>query len=258
MADYGSIELKMARAKHHLADLKSEMETVYLAADIRLSHSTSDGERVHHYTIEGLPQIPREWSSIIGDCLHNARSSLDHLSHEIVRSLGGTPVTGPGGTSFPIVATGTRALTLKGLNPIPSMALTLLDSVQPRNNSSGFVGEFIGAMSELDNRDKHTTLLLVQHAVNWSEVAWGGMADTPAPVVKVVEDDFANGDEVVTLTYPTSVSSFDPSPRLPIRPLLEPDLDLWTRRERMTVDKFLGQIITSTGRVIEKFRTILP
>jgi hypothetical protein len=73
-----------------------------------------------------------------------------------------------------------------------------------------------------------------------------------------VQDGFSNGDEIITLTYPIPITTFDPSPRLPIRELLEPSLELWKHRDRMSVDKLLSQCISATERVIDKFRAILP
>ena len=173
-------------------------------------------------------------------------------------ALGGIPVYGPGGTSFPIVSSGGNQLRLKGLSTIPPAVSAALESVQPRNPSSSFIGEFIGAMSELDNRDKHRKLLIVQYAANESDVTWGGEDGSPTPQVRVVEDGFSNGDEIVTLTYSSPIVTFDPDPHLPIRPLLEPDLLLWRRRHRMSVDRLLGQIVIATERVVNKFSPILP
>jgi hypothetical protein len=256
--DLSGVNLKLGRAEFHLSSLRQEMESVYSRGQIHFEHATRDDGRIHQYVVQGLPKIPPEWGNIIGDCLHNARSALDHLAHEIVKSLGGTPKYGPRGTSFPIMTRGSSPATLAGLVPLPPEIIAALEAVQPRNQGSGFYGTFMGALSELDNRDKHRRLLVVQYAANELEIAWGGQLDTPAPQVKVVEEGFSNGDEIVTLTYPTPVLNFDPSPRLPIRPLVEPDLPLWVNRERMSVDKFLGQVIEITKRVAEKFKPLLP
>ena len=63
----------------------------------------------------------------------------------------------------------------------------------------------------------------------------------------MVEEGFANGDTVITLTYPKPFPRFDPTPRLPIR-LLEADLPVWKHRDRMSVDKLLGNFGCTGGR----------
>jgi hypothetical protein len=258
VADLTGVEMKVDRAKDHLRSLTRQIELVATSSDVHFEHSTRNGGRVHAYKVRGLPDVSPEWSATIGDCLHNARSALDHLAHAAVVALGGAPQYGPGGTSFPVVSCGIKPLKLKGLPNIPQAIGDALESVQPRNPSSRFIGEFIGAMSTLDNRDKHAQLLVVQYATNELDVAWGGMSDTPMPHVRVVQDGFSNGDEIITLTYPIPITTFDPSPRLPIRELLEPSLELWKHRDRMSVDKLLSQCISATERVIDKFRAILP
>ena len=253
MADLSGAKSKLARAQHHLNFLRSEMDVVYSPGTIRLEHLIRDDGRVHAYTVHGLPSIPVDWSGIIGDCVHNARSSLDHLAYETVLALGGTPIDGPGGTMFPVRLEGSAPLTFKGLSTPPAILVSVLDSVQPRNANSGIVGLYLGALNELDVRDKHRRLLVVQHASNDLEASWGGLLDTPRPEVDVVEDGFVEGDEVITLTYPTPVVDFDPSPSLPIRALLEPDLLIWTQKERVSVDRLLEYILVITQRIIGKF-----
>lgn len=258
MTDLSGVDLKLSRAKQHLELLEAEMTTLYGPGVIRLDHMVQAGGRIHAYAVQGLPPVPSEWGTIIGDCVHNARSALDHMAYEAVRALGGTPVDGPGGTTFPILSSGTNPPRLNGLSPVPATIDAVLESLQPRNPASGFVGLFLGVVSELDNRDKHRRLLLTQYANNELDLAWGSEPDMPRPSITVVEEEFANGDTVITLTYPKPFPQFDPTPRLPIRLLLEPELPIWRQRDRMSVDKLLGNIVTVVGRVVDKFRPLLP
>lgn len=258
MANLAGMALKLNRARDHLADLEGQMEALYLPGTIRLEHSTLDNGRVHSYAIQGLPIIPDEWAPAIGDCIHNARSALDHLAHEVVISFGGTPVYGPGGTSFPITEKPGKGIRLAGLPNLPSGLLDVLESIQPRAQQQTFIPLFLGVLGELDNRDKHRRLLLVQYVNNRDALAWGGNVTTPRPVVDVVETGFQNGDEVVRLTYPAPVTQFDPSPRLPVHPLLEPDLPLWKTRESMPVHRLLHNVIESAARAARKVEAVLP
>lgn len=82
-------------------------------------------------------------------------------------------------------------------------------------------------LSELDNRDKHRNLLLMRYASNELDVAWGGELDMPRPTVNVVEEEFENGDTIVTsaapplkprTSDPMSVISSSPRPGSPGEP----------------------------------------
>lgn len=52
------------------------------------------------YRVRVARQPPIEWSTVVGDIVHNARSALDHLAWRLVEAGGGTPSDT---TYFPIV-----------------------------------------------------------------------------------------------------------------------------------------------------------
>ena len=89
--------IKIARAQSHLQSLKSEIDTyfetggaqVVVELDPQLSAS-SYGEAVAFVFWEKRP-VPSVWAAIIGDLLHNLRSSLDLIAFEMHRITGGDP-----------------------------------------------------------------------------------------------------------------------------------------------------------------------
>ena len=169
MADQG-VDLKLARAKQHMELLKAEMAALY-GPGVGLDHSVLDGGLVHAYAVQGLPPVPTEWSTRLG----TVSTTPDRRSTMGVRGCPpcATPVNGPGGTTFPIISSGTTSPRLKGLAPIPTAVEVALKNPITLNSASGFVGLFGGVLSELDNRDKHRRLL-VQYTNNEWNSAWGG------------------------------------------------------------------------------------
>lgn len=94
---------------------------------------------------------PLRLSVLLGDLLHNLRSSLDHIAWQLVLANGGTPGRG---TSFPILLT--KKATLKIAGRISKQAAAVVEDLQPYNNKSG-VPEIdpLHILGTLNNIDKH-------------------------------------------------------------------------------------------------------
>ena len=81
-------ELKLARARHHIAELDKEV-TDFLSREpfcavIEYNHSFTR-MRLTFRVCESVPQV---FSAMIGDVIHNLRAGLDLLACEIVRLNG--------------------------------------------------------------------------------------------------------------------------------------------------------------------------
>lgn len=76
--------VKASRAAHHLDDLRQRVEA-FKDQYVRLEQvPTGDGRQTDIILRIDQP-IPLEWSAIIGDILHNLRSTLDTLAFEFAR-----------------------------------------------------------------------------------------------------------------------------------------------------------------------------
>lgn len=96
------IDAKFRRAQALVADLRGAIAS-FLAADAFRLDAEDDprtGDLV--YRVRLLATRPVEWSLLIGDAIHNARSALDHLAWRLVEVDGGSPGEA---TSFPIAET---------------------------------------------------------------------------------------------------------------------------------------------------------
>lgn len=148
-----SVKLKVARAEEHLGALRAECSAYLDSRPYELVGlpRTGDGDedlliwRLHH-------PPPLRLSVLLGDMLHNLRSSLDHLAWQLVLANGGTPDKK---TSFPIL------LQRKNAPPeiageISPKAAALVEHFQPYNNASGAPGEDpLHVLGALNNIDKH-------------------------------------------------------------------------------------------------------
>lgn len=155
------MELKLARAKEHLLQLNS-LVGAYLSAEenfkLVLNRQPSN-PRLVLVEFHVREQPPQKLGVIVGDCLHNMRSALDHLAWQCVLANNGTPTRN---TYFPIHYKGAQ------LNPKSRKPLSIEGSV------SKSVIEFIGLkqpyhdaepqanplaiLDQLTNIDKHRML----------------------------------------------------------------------------------------------------
>jgi hypothetical protein len=84
VASLEGVDAKIARAKRHLAELKSELEDVLNPNAQRFEFEAESGTGKHVYRVYGVPAIDHQWSTAVGDCLFNLRSALDHLAWQLV------------------------------------------------------------------------------------------------------------------------------------------------------------------------------
>lgn len=77
--------LKIERARRHISELTTEVEA-FLAAGPFEIFSVDDLENGQRdYKVRVKTSVPEQWSLIIGDVIHNARSALDLLMVEVVK-----------------------------------------------------------------------------------------------------------------------------------------------------------------------------
>ena len=97
---------------------------------------------------------------VTGDCVHNLRSSLDHLAHQLVRVANNTP---DGSTAFPVLdermTDKGNVKTLSVSGGVTPDALALIEAAQPyQRGEDDPTLHPLWLVQNLDNIDKHRTL----------------------------------------------------------------------------------------------------
>ena len=96
------IGLNCDRARDHLDTLERESDSFERDA-YRFRHDVDRVGRKHVYRVKALRKTRPEWGPVIGDCLHNAASALDHLAYQLAIFHTGTlPPDLARDTHFPI------------------------------------------------------------------------------------------------------------------------------------------------------------
>lgn len=92
---FESAQIKIDRAKKHLQQLRSEIDGffqrggVYVAFEIAEEYSRATGDETGSFTYREREPIPNIWAAIIGDTIHNLRSSLDLMATDVHRLTNG-------------------------------------------------------------------------------------------------------------------------------------------------------------------------
>ncbi len=124
----------------------------------------------HVFRIASVPdvsQLKEAVALIVGDCVHNIRSALDHLAYQLALLHKDGKVNSPYSVQFPIANTAERFTieAKKGLGEVMQEYQKVIESYQPYHGLAGRPDSWSGSythqlslLQELSNTDKHRLL----------------------------------------------------------------------------------------------------
>lgn len=183
------IEVKLNRAKSHLAELERELRPLESACRQAVQRRRDSATNEAVFYLDGLPQIDPRLGAVLGDAVHNLRSVLDHLADALVRRYGGTPNNN---TSFPIrlkPLPGDDAPGIKGCGSLPQKVLDQIAAVQPYQRPKPRLHQ-LHILNKLDITDKHSQLLLAVFYVQ--STSWFGDME----ITGFNQGPYQDGDEL--------------------------------------------------------------
>ena len=153
-------ERRLDRALHHLEHLKAEVKAWSEERPYRV-WTEFDVDELYKLTwLEVLEQSPSDLSLIVGDCIHNLRSALDNLVHELALAYIGIDPLPEGrarGLEFPVF--GDREMTTREcrnkIGCIDPRAQADIKGLQPYNRGERFRRDPLWQLHQLSNMDKH-------------------------------------------------------------------------------------------------------
>jgi len=161
------IIVRLRRADEHLDlfDTKVGIKPSGVRAYGVRRETNDDGSKHTYYGVveEGLADT---LSSLVSDCLHNLRATLDNLVFRLAElNLGGpVPLSTQGSIAFPIASSSTNfqnAISAHRLAGISGVASTLIERFQPYNRTNTPFGSALTSLRELQDIDKHRFLIRV-------------------------------------------------------------------------------------------------
>jgi|SRR5215831_7262775 len=155
---------KLDRARQHFDDFNARVSGIF-SANEDSEAGTHQYDRQTQQLIISMPNSPPIDPSlplIFGDCIHNVRTSLDHLVFQLAL-MNNMPASSANKTSFPVSLSRTdfKELTRKKVAPfIKSQALAEIEKLQPYVTGNAGSDDLICILSQLDIIDKHRLVLV--------------------------------------------------------------------------------------------------
>jgi hypothetical protein len=151
---------RISRAEEHLDAIKAAL-IAYYESPIRdyVGEFDPDDKAGAFRTRVHMFQVDMRISTLVGEFLHDLRSTLDHLAWQLVERNGGKPIDNA--TNFPILA---RPPTTKrhGVKALPNIrggisaeARAIIDDAQPYKFGAEYARHPLWILHELWNIDKH-------------------------------------------------------------------------------------------------------
>ena len=157
------VQIKIERAKAHDQTLHDEFASLFPESVFVIQLEIHDNGLRHVYRAKDPPVLDERFSAIVGDCIHNLRSALDHLAYQLVLVCEGEPNRH---TQFPIRNNPPIELnqrTLPDISPgVSNEIRNVLEAVQPYSRSE--LNHGLDLLRDLDNIDKHRELVIVAGA----------------------------------------------------------------------------------------------
>jgi hypothetical protein len=158
-----SVRLKIGRALEHLLSLDTDIGVYLEPEPWKIVRNTPPSDpRLVLIEIHVTAEPDDRLGVVVGDCLYNLRSALDHLACRLVEVHGGTVTSR---TQFPIVDKRRKdkagkyvPLTIDG--GISAAALATIESLQPYQRGGTAEQHPLSILRELSNADKHRLLHL--------------------------------------------------------------------------------------------------
>jgi hypothetical protein len=123
------IRLKIERAKKHISDLDVRIAKFCESKPYTIAAKPHAVPQIHHTTlyVKSVQAVPPDFSLIVGDAVHNLRSSLDHLAWQLVEVGGGKPGRD---TYFPICNSGEKYASAMGKREMKSITVDAKEAIR--------------------------------------------------------------------------------------------------------------------------------
>jgi hypothetical protein len=174
-ADLQGVHAKIDRAYEHLEALDAEVQQFVHRYPFGLHHQSQNSDRRFVGTLDIYRSAdPAQFGLLIGDCVHNLRSALDHLVFAVARdALDGEKFTKyEGSLSFPICSsqeTWDDAIDRHRLEGMGNAAREAIRLRQPYVTHNPAAQAPLALLQSLDNKDKHRLINAVAGYVQGAE-----------------------------------------------------------------------------------------
>jgi len=157
-----SFEAKLDRAGQHLKELRTELDSWIKNRPYRITDKLDpdNGDNVIYGQLRQA--MPPSITELVGDCLQNLRSSLDHLAYALaIANKGSLTDAEEMQVAFPIFRDSTKfeGGGMKKIALLSAGAQTIIEGLQPCHTKNP-TSHWLWSLEKLNNIDKHRRLLI--------------------------------------------------------------------------------------------------
>jgi hypothetical protein len=153
---------RLTRAEEHFKAIKAELLAYYDSDPCKISGEFDPNSEHPIITRIRVAPLRMRINTLVGEFLHDLRSSLDHLAWQLVEHNGGKPTEF---TTFPVLKVGPTP-NKKGIQPPPTVvggvsdaAMAIIEDAQPYKWGEHYAKHPLWVLHQLWNIDKHRHVL---------------------------------------------------------------------------------------------------
>jgi hypothetical protein len=198
VVSFKSAQAKLARANAHLETLETEFREFFGGDPYSVTHEFDYLEGKHRWRADLTEPVPVNWPLLIGDCVHNLRSALDHLAWQLA---GAKPDDRT--TMFPIFDDPAR-FEKHGrwrLKTVPRRPRALIEWLQPCRRADP-TDDLLFLIEVFDAEDKHKTITLTGAILDRAQIVLGA---EPPPAGSHLQMQFSGENYPVYASEPDAV-----------------------------------------------------
>ncbi len=169
---------KLQRARNHLKTLDDSIGVFLKSDPYKLAVTFNEKEGGYTAVLVEVTDIPKDWSLIVGDIVHNMRSALDNLAYSLAcKNLGRVP-TGDEAKDIQFViidnAAGWEKQRKRWLRHLSGTAQDTIQRFQPYHRTDLTKRHALSVVRDLSNVDKHRHIVVALAVASSSSIELSG------------------------------------------------------------------------------------
>ena len=170
LGELAGVYAKIERAGEHVDNLRNALKSFGDENPQKIRPEYNVDSRKLSLVIADAKRLPPNIGILIGECLYQQRSALDHLIWKLIEWAGNKP---PAKSGFPIFTTPEGYKTRSGamIKGLSASAEKRIRSLQPFNRGAAAQNDSLWKLQELNNTDKHRLLIVTRTFLS------GGISD---------------------------------------------------------------------------------
>lgn len=168
------VSTKVERAEKHIFDLELKIKAFLATKPYRVVHQVNANTGQHECAVSFVAPVPSDIACIIGDCIQNLRSALDHLANQLLLVQIGAISTNEN-LNFPIAGSRQKYESVIARSIQPRVRSDAFAAIQRLEAYKGGNGHEFWTLNRLNNIDKHRLLLAVgsgNRSINLGGIMW--------------------------------------------------------------------------------------